>query len=180
MSLGTFDEVYHRYHAIVKRDHQQIYGHGKYEEFEWQPYKLLEAYSLAWQAEQNSELLFTSHWTRMQGATSTAIAMMIENNDACILVSDTRQAKDMTSRIFRTFQKQSGHIHSHVQPNVIHKRIWWMTGLRQCVTGNQPKLVIVDSETAYRKDRDQAVDDLRRFLGCGVVVLDAAKPSWFI
>lgn len=173
MTLATFDEVYRAYVNIVESNSP----HGSvYQDFPHQPYKLLEAYALGWQAEQKNELLYTSLWERQQGATSAAIALAMTSSDVYVFVSDTRRAKDVTTKIFRAFQKQSGHIHSHIQPNVIHKKVWWMTGLHQCATGRRPDLVIVDSETAYRKDRDQAIDDLRRFFKCGILVLDAPKP----
>ncbi len=173
MGLASFDQVYRAYASVVEANSPRG---STYNDFSHQPYKLLEAYALGWQAERENELQRTSEWNRQQGATTAAVALAMTGDDIFVLVSCLQRAKSMTTKIFKTFQKQSGHIHSHIQPNVIHKKIWWMTGLHQCATGHRPDLVIVDSETAYRKDRDQAVDDLRRFFKCGILVLDAPKP----
>lgn len=170
MPLATFDVVYRAYAQIVEKSCS--YGRA-YEDFPHQPYKLLEAYSLAWLAEREKGLYFTSHWERQQGASTAALAMVMASQNVYVVVSDTRLAKNITNKAFKAFPKQGGNIHSHVRPNVIHKNVWWMSGLRNCVLSNQPDLVVVDSETAYRKDRDQAIDDLQRFLRCGIVVLDA-------
>jgi len=180
MPLGDFDVVYRNYHNVVKFEQERIRGQSTYEEFAWQPYRLLEAYSLAHHCIEDKSVLYTTQWDRQSGATTSAIAMLMTCKDIVMLVSDTRTAKSTSSRIFRAFQKQSGHIHSHVRPSVIHKQLWWTSGLHQCAIGNRPELVIVDSETAYRKDRDQAIDDLQSFFKCGILVLDAPRPPWLI
>lgn len=146
---------------------------SQFEEFPHQPYKLLEAYSLAWLAERDKTLAYTSHWGRLQGATTAALAITMTSPDVTMLVADMRRARDVSRRIFKAFNKESGNVHSNLQPNVVHKNVWWMTDVRHCVHGRQPSLVIVDSETAWRKERDQTIDDLRRFLHCGILVLDA-------
>jgi hypothetical protein len=170
--LSSFDVVYRAYVHIVEKN-SQLRSPPPYADFPHQPYRLLEAYALAWQAANDKSLTYTSHWGRQQGATTAAIAMAMTSPDVTLLVSDMKRAKEVTSRIFRAFKKESGNIHSHLQPNVVHKNVWWMTGVRHCVHGRQPSLVIVDSETAWRKERDQAIGDLRHFLQCGVVVFDA-------
>lgn len=104
--------------------------------------------------------------------------MMMTAGDATMLVADIRRAKTVSSMIFRAFDKQGGNVHPNLQPNVVHKNVWWMTGVRHCVHSRQPSLVIVDSETAWRKERDQTIEDLRRFLNCGVLVLDAKPDFW--
>lgn len=172
MPLASFDVVYRAYACIVEKN--SVYGRPQpFVDFSHQPYRLLEAYALAWQATIDKSLAYTSHWGRQTGATTAALAMAMTTTDVTLLVSDMRRAKDVTRTLFRAFNKESGNIHSHLQPNVVHKNVWWMTGVRHCVHGRQPSLVVVDSETAWRKERDQAIGDLRSFLQCGVLVLDA-------
>lgn len=177
MPLGSFDEVYQRYHALVKRDFQQIYGHGRYEEFAWQPYRLLEAYALATQALENkSVVLHTSFWERQTGATTAAIALMMASKDVFVMKADMRAAKATSTRIFRTFPEASEFRNHQAQPAYIHENVLWMTSIHHQIRGEQPTLIVVDSETAYRKDRDQAIDILRT-RDCGVLVLDG-PPGW--
>jgi hypothetical protein len=174
--LATFDTVYRAYAHIVERN---AYRRGPFVEFPHQPYRLLEAYALAWQAAKDKSLLYTSHWGRQEGATTSAIAMTMTSTGVTHLVSDMRRARDTTNMVFKSFSGEGGNIHSHLQPNIVHKNIWWMTGVRHCVHARQPELVIVDSETAWRKERDQTIGDLRSFLKCGVLVMDA-QPTFLL
>lgn len=171
MPLATFDTVYRAYIHIVESTNPT--RNSTFVEFPHQPYRLLEAYALAWQAINDKSLQYTSHWGRQEGATTAAIAMAMTATDATLLVSDIRRAKEATRRVFKSFNGQGGFIHSNLQPNVVHKNVWWMTGVRHCVHARRPELVIVDSETAWREERDQAINDLRSFLDCGVLVMDA-------
>lgn len=179
MPLASFDVVYRTYIKLVELQSHVPSG-PNFKDFPHQPVKLLEAYSLAWKAIKDKELIYTSEWQRQEGASTTAMALAMTTDNATMLVSDMARAKDTTRKILQTFQKESGKLHPHLQPNVVHLNVWWMTGVRHCVHSRQPELVIVDSETAWRRDRDQSIDELRNFLKSGVLVLDAPTPSFFL
>lgn len=169
MLLANFGDVYMCYEHIVKQT--TPYQHFTFYDFPNQPYKLLEAYSRAWGAVQDQGVAHTSPWERQTGASTTAAALAMCQPDAVILTADHRGAIAMTRMLVRAFPKEAERVKSTASP--IHRQVWFMTGMHGCMVSQpSPSLVIVDSETAYRKDRDQAIDDVRHYKRCPVLVLD--------
>lgn len=177
MRLANFGAVYDCYRQLIERDSKYI--PTCVDDFEWQPRRLLEAYALAERAIEDKSVLHTAPWERQSGATTTALALMLTTSNVVILKADMRGAKHISNIMMRTFSGQSLNALERVKPNVVHKSVWWVTGLYECMMGQHPDLVIVDSETAWRRERDQAISTVS-MLNCGVLVLDGPSGIDFV
>lgn len=181
MTLAGFDEVYLCYDGLARHCFGNTMAAQRgveYQEFPWQPYKLIQAYALGVRALEERSIVCTPTWKRQEGATTTACALMLTSEDVVVLTSDLAMAK-YTSRLVTSMLEKNGW--PHAGSSVVHDRVWWMSGLEICARGQpRPKLVVVDSDTAYTKpyNRVEAIDFVHRWLDSAVLVLDGPQPLY--
>lgn len=175
--LAGFDVVYRCYDQLARYCHDNTMSGHEYQEFAWQPHRLLEAYAMGWRAIEDKTVVRTPEWPRQHGATTTALSLMLADEGVVMLSSDTPMARYVSRMAMGAFRKETKQRRRGVKPNIIHDRVWWTSGVLQCAQGSGlPKLVVVDSDAAYSKNREQAIEFVQN-LGCPVLVLTAA-PRW--
>lgn len=175
MLLASFGDVYECYRRIVESERKSAD-----DDFPHQPYKLLETYAKACDAVENVTNVVTSIWERQSGASTTALALAMCAPDAIVLTADFCMAQHQTNRLFRAFPNEANNVRKNTGAARISSKLWYMTALDHRMIAQHPKLVIVDSECAYRKERDAAVRDVQRYVNCAVVVLDGPEMDWII
>jgi hypothetical protein len=161
VTLANFDQVYACYDRLA-RDQCAKRG-GEYQEFAWQPYRLLEAYAMGIRAMESGSIVHTSEWGRQQGATTTAIALVLACDQIAMLTTNKFQAW-CASQIIANFSLKE-------RIEDIHSKVWWESSVRQRVHRlSGVKLIVVDSHCPHAAQCKEAIEFIR-IIGCAVLVL---------
>ncbi len=184
MPLAPFNEVYEAYFRVVAVEHASTMSGRRavpFEDFEWQPLKLIQAYALAAQAIETGSVARTSHWARQTGASTTAAALVVPSDGVVVLQADIPAARHSSRRILNAFPEERENVRTKMGSGY-HNKVWWTSDIEYSRRGMpRPELVVVDSEMAYVRyhDRETVVDDLAR-QGIAVLVLDSPKQPLYV
>lgn len=183
MNIADYSLVYHRYDQLARHCYANTMSSGRgveYEEFSWQPYKLLEAYALGVRAIEEKSIVRTSDWKRQSGATTVACALMLADKDIVMLASDLPAARHASRMVMSAYNQETKNRRFDVGQSIIHDKVRWTSKVKQDLHGQPlPKLIVVDSDTAYARGRDETIEFINS-VGCAVLVLSAPPPWQFI
>lgn len=185
MALAPFNEVYEAYHRIVCVENRLTMSGSRglpYVEFDCHPLKLIQAYALAISAVQDGGVVRTPVWNRQTGASTFACALVATSRDVTVLQADTQAMRHATRRLLNAFPSELKSISGNGSPVAwYHDRVLSASTIdRRGLHGRVlPKLVVVDSEAAYMREREEAIERVAS-LGVAVLVLEGPTPPRFI